>query len=325
MTSNQKINWAIVGLGRIARIFASDLIKVPQANLYAVASRSFEKAIHFSKAFDVNHHFTQYEEMLQDPNIDIVYISSPHVLHFEQSLLALQHGKAVLCEKPITMDVNQLEILIDLAKKKNLFLMEGLWTRFLPSFEYILDKLSSPGIGKINLLKSDFCFKATYNPADRLFDKKLGGGSLMDVGIYPIFMSILFLGIPVKVSASSIMLPTGVDASCTISFEYSDGSQAILESSIVYDTPTEMMLIGSDGRLVLNGPFYKSEKVTSYIDYQLEEKIFPLEGNGFLYEINEVHQCLEQQLMESQKLPLSLSLIAQNLMQEIRTQINLSY
>lgn len=323
---NKKIKWGIIGLGKIANKFASDLMLSKDAELYAVASRSLKKAENFATKYNAEKYFNSYEELAQDAEIDVVYIATPHTFHFENTLLCLQNDKSVLCEKPMGMNSSEVEIMINEANKRNLFLMEGLWTRFIPATEKLLELIKNKVIGEILFVKADFGFKAEYNLDGRLYNKKLGGGSLLDIGIYPVYLSLLLLDIPKQIKALARFTETGVDNYCSVLLDYEDNTKAILESTIEADTPIEAYIYGTKGNIKLHKRFHHSEKLTVNRDgFPVEEIDLKYKGEGYIHEIEEVNNCLINNKTESEKLPLSNSLNLISLLDKIRDEIGLKY
>lgn len=321
-----KIKWGIIGLGNIANKFASDLQLSKNAILYGVASRNIEKAKDFGEKYHSQKHYDSYEEMVKDEAIDVVYIATPHSFHFENTILCLKNNKSVLCEKPMGLDSHQVKRMIKEARSRNLFLMEGLWTRFIPATEKLIELLSDNSIGDIVSVRADFGFKGDLNLESRVYNKKLGGGSLLDIGIYPIYLSLLTLGLPTHIKAMARMTETGVDSYCSMLFDYKDSAKAILESTIEADTPIEAHIYGSKGVIKLHTRFHHSEKISLYQKGELKN-VFELgyEGNGYLYEIEEVNSCLIRNGLESMKLPQSVSLDLISLIDQIKDIIGLSY
>ncbi len=197
----KKIKWGIIGLGNIAHKFATDLLTIEDAKLYAVASRSQEKADKFAKKFGATKAYNSYEAIANDPNIDAVYIATPHALHKENTLMCLENGIAVLGEKPFAMNAAEVDEMIAKAKEKNVLFMEALWTYFLPHYQYVLNLLENKTYGNILKIESDFGFARPYNTDARLFNKSMGGGSLLDIGIYPIFAALSTMGAPKNIEA----------------------------------------------------------------------------------------------------------------------------
>lgn len=322
---NKTINWGIIGLGKIANKFAQDMQLSNNAVLHAVASRNGEKAKLFSEKYNSTKWFDSYEALANDPEIDVVYIATPHTFHFEYAMMCLEKGKGVLCEKPMGMNAAEVEALTSEAKSRNLFLMEGIWTRFIPATNKLLQILENKTIGDLLFVRADFGFKADTNPEGRLFNKKLGGGSLLDIGIYPIYLSLLTLGIPIDAKAMARMTDAGVDSYCSILFDYEIGSKAILESTFEADTPTEAFIYGTKGSLQLHSRFHHSEKLTITYNGTKEDLDLKYQGNGYFHEIEEVNHCLLNRSIESSKLPLKTSLDLISLIDRVKKEIGLNY
>jgi predicted dehydrogenase len=323
---NTRINWGIIGLGKIAHSFASDLQLSKNSTLYGVASRNIEKAERFSKKYNSVTYYNSYEELTKAPEIDVIYVANPHTSHFENTMMCLKNGKAVLCEKPLGINSVEVKTMLNEARSKKLFLMEGLWTRFIPATEKVIKLLKEDTIGDVIFIRADFGFKGDQNPEGRLYNKKLGGGSLLDIGIYPIYLSLLTLGFPKDVKAMARMTQTEVDSYCAILFDYENSSKAILESTFEADTPTEAYIYGSKGALKMHSNFHHSEKISLYQNGKLMEAFnMEYQGNGYLYEIEEVNGCLMRKVTESSKLPQSLSLNLITLIDRVKDEIGLSY
>ncbi|PLX23358.1 MAG: hypothetical protein C0599_04645 [Salinivirgaceae bacterium] len=322
----QKVNWGILGLGKIADKVSVDILLAKQSNIYAVASRSEEKAKAFAEKFNAQKYFSSYEELVHCSDVDVVYVATPHVFHFEHAMMALKHGKHVLCEKPLGMNVKQVEALITEALKQQVFLMEGLWTRFVPATKKMLEWVDAGLIGEIISVKADFGFKAEYNPDGRLFNKNLGGGSLLDIGIYPAYLSLLLLGLPKEIKATARMTDTGVDSYFSALCEYENGAVATLESTTEADTPIEGYIYGTKGFIKMHSRFHHTEKLTLNIYNKSEEIIeLPYKGEGYVHEIDEVNDCITGGKVESDLLPITTSKQLANLLDQIRMIINLNY
>jgi predicted dehydrogenase len=322
---HKKIHWGIIGLGKIANKFASDLQHSETAILQGVASRSLEKAIAFASTHNAVSTFDSYEKLVNDPKIDVIYIATPHTFHFENTMLCLKHGKAVLCEKPMGINSTQVKTMIQEAKSRKLFLMEAIWTRFMPTIEKMIALLDEKVIGDVIQVRADFGFKAELNLESRLFNKELGGGSLLDIGIYPIFLSLLVLGIPTDIKTMARMTATDVDSFCAMLFNYSTNAKAVLESTIEANTPTEAFIHGTKGTIKLHRRFHQPNTIT--LDKDGKETIFklPFTGNGYVHEIEEVNSCILNGETESKKLPLDLSMNLITLIDTVKTQIGLHY
>lgn len=319
-------NWGIIGLGKIAHKFAHDLNLAEGANLYGVASRNIDKAVKFSTDYNADKYYGSYKDLVEDVNIDIVYIATPHKYHCENTLMALEAGKAVLCEKAFAMNRQEVEMMIFKAHEKNVFLMEALWTRFIPSTEKIISLLKSGVIGNLKSIRADFGFTAKNIPEERLFDKSLGGGSLLDTGVYPVFLSLLTLGIPNEIKAFANMSLDGIDNSCTILFKYSTGQLAVLDCSIISFTPKEGFLNGDLGYLKMHNSFQHTKEISCFEGHQLMNTYnVDYVGNGYYHEIIEVMKCISEGKIESEKMPLSFSLDLISTLDRIRDEIGLSY
>lgn len=317
--------WGIIGPGKIARKFAKGLTEVPGAELYAVASRSVAKAEEFAKEFNATKFYGSYEDLVKDEEVDIIYIATPHVFHYEHSLLCLKHKKAVLCEKPFAMNKEQVNEMILTAKKKNIFLMEALWTYFLPHYQYVLELVKSKKFGKITGLEADFGFEAPFLPEKRLFNKDLGGGSLMDIGIYPVFAALTLLGKPDTISAKAEFSETGVDESCSIVFNYQNGVRAHLLSTINKTTPTTATITFEKATLTINRRFHEPTSITILHNDQEETISFDVKTNGYNFEAEHVQQMLAQGRTESTVMSFEKSLELIELLDGIREEIGLVY
>ena len=323
---NKTINWGILGLGRIAEKFANDLQFVPNARLYAVGSREKEKANNFGKKYGAVKFYGSYEEMLADKELDVVYIATPHVLHCENTLQCLRAGKAVLCEKPFAMDETQVKLMIAEAKKQNLFLMEALWTTFLPTILKVEELIAAGTLGDIIHIKSDFGYKALYDVNWRLFNKKLGGGSLLDIGIYPIFIALHILGIPDKIISDAFVGETDVDESMVMAFKYNSGATASLSSSLVTNTPVETDICGTKARIKIHRMWHIPTYLTlTSNEGQEQEFHFDTKGFGYEYEAMEVTNCLLEGKKESAKMTHDFSLKLIKTLDKIRLQNGLVY
>ncbi|MGM0566959.1 MAG: Gfo/Idh/MocA family protein [Bacteroidota bacterium] len=322
---SRKIKWGIIGLGQIAHKFAADLMLSNDAVLHGVASRELNKARLFAKKFKSIKHYDSYEALANDSDIDVIYIATPHVFHFENTMMCLRKGKAVLCEKPMGMNADEVNIMVQEAKSRNLYLMEGIWTRFIPATEKLIEILNQKIIGEVFSVRADFGFKGDFNPESRLYNKKLGGGSLLDIGIYPVYLSLLTLGIAKDLKAMARMTQTGVDSYCSMLFNYENGSKAILESTTEANTPTEAFIYGSKGSIKLHSRFHHTEKLTISRNGEKEILDIKYEGNGYIHEIKEANRCLINQEVESPKLPLKTSLNLISLIDRVKEEIGLKY
>jgi predicted dehydrogenase len=321
------MNWAILGLGKIAHKFASDLKNVKGATLFAVASTNHERAISFAKQYNVPNFFDNYESLLGFSGIDVIYIATTHPTHAELTLKCLKAGIPVLCEKPFAMNAEEARKMIVTARREGVFLMEAIWTRFIPLFSKALDLIESDEIGEVLTIKADFGFKATPFDADsRIHNPKLGAGSLLDIGIYPIFLSQILLGRPEKILAHATLNELGADENCAMIFQYLDKKIAMLHSSILMTTPTDAYIFGTKGTIYLHTRFHHASKMTLSRYGKPDEIIeMPNEGHGYGYEAAHVMDCIEQGLSESPLLPLDFSLELTEILDWVRAECGILY
>ena len=319
-------NWGILGPGRIAKKFASALALTTDSRLYGVASRDKVRAQDFAQTFKAEKYYSDYLSLIQDPLVDVIYIATPHAYHFELAKACLENNKPVLSEKPLTLDAQQTQILLTLSQIKQVFLMEALWTRFIPMTVSILENVQSGILGELRYVKADFGFPAPFDPAGRLFNPSLGGGSLLDVGIYPLFLCSLLLGTPESITAVGRLSEAQIDLDCQAVLQYSDNKTAYIGSSIHYQMPITAEITGTKGQIMIPCPWYKNDH------YQLktEDKDWEIVQlgaltNGFEYEINEVTTSLNQGLIQSTKWPVTSSLQLASLMDQIKQQLGVQY
>lgn len=322
----ENIRWGIIGPGKIAHKFAQDLLLVEGAVLQGVASRDGEKAREFGQQYGAVECFDSYEALVANPQIDVVYVATPHVFHFEHSMICLEHGKHVLCEKPFGMNAYQVQLMTEKAREQGLFLMEALWSRFIPSVGKVLELIGQDVVGTIEYVRADFGFLGDTHPQKRVYNKALGGGSLLDVGIYPVFLSLLLQGEPSKIKAMASFSESEVDTVCAMLFDFENGQKAVLESGIIANTPMEAYVYGSNGFIKMHPRFHHSQRLSLCLNGQ-EEQILdvPYLGNGYFHEIEEVMQCLRSGEKESVKMPHAFSVSLIGLLDRIRKEIGLWY
>ena len=324
MKNKDRINWGIIGLGNIANQFAADLILIEEANLTAVASRDFNKANDFAKQYNCPKAYDSYEALFADDEVDIVYIATPHDSHAELSIRALENGKHVLCEKPMALSYNDAVRMIEASKKYNKFFMEAFWTRFIPSVKEVLEKVNQGIIGDVNYVKSDFNFYADENEGGRLFDEKLGGGALYDIGVYPLFLSYIMLGIPKGIIAKSIYSKNGIDLQTSMILDY-EKAQTILNASINSKSDMKAVIGGTQGYIQFNAPWHVADGYTLVINNDEEVFNFPTLGKGYAYEAIECHHCIRNNQIESQLWSHQNSLDLSKITEEIKIQIDLPF
>jgi len=306
----KKYNWAILGCGHIAKKFASDLKLLPNANLYAAASRDWQKANGFKNEYGFEVAYGNYEEMVNDPKVDAVYIATPHSHHHEHTLLCLNHKKAVLCEKAFAINKNEVEEMVACAKENNTFLMEAFWTMFQPSFIKAMEILNSGELGKLNIVRSDFAFNAPFIEEKRLYNVKLGGGSLLDIGIYPVFAALTSLGKPNIIKSFAHFCSTLTEESISIIFKYEGGEMANLTSSLASHSPVQTEYWCENGYMILNPRWYAPTNITIVKNGQEPQTLRPghNEGFGYQYEAAHVMKCLDEGKIQSEIMTWQISL-----------------
>ena len=324
-----KIRWGILGCGRIARKFAADLRLVEDAELTAIASRSKETLELFAKDFACKHHHNNYEALAANDEVDVIYIATPHSHHYEHTMLCLNHDKAVLCEKAFAINSRQASEMIKTAKERKVFLMEALWTKFLPHYKKLQELLQQKTLGEIKSVLVNFGFKTSDKSPQRLFDPSLGGGTLLDIGIYNVFITISVLGKPDSIEATMIPSPTGVDEQIAVLFKYKNGAMAQLFSSFTTNLPTQAEINGTEGCITLTTRFYEPSAIiqlSKKIPY--EREIIPVEkeaGFGYHYEARHVNECLKKGLVESPVMTHTDTLLLMEILDAIRNKARIEY
>lgn len=319
------INWGIIGPGKIARKFAASLQEVKDSKLFAVASRNLGRAENFAKENGATKAYGSYEEMLRDKDVDVVYVATPHNFHFEHTLLALENYKPVLCEKPFAINRKQVEMMISSARQKNLFLMEAMWTPFLPHIKYVVEIIDSGKYGRIKNLKADFGFNAPFDETGRLFLKCLGGGSLLDIGIYPVFLALHTLGKPEDIEAKAVLGRTGVDEVCDVIFHYPTGTTAQLHSNLQRKTPTTAEFEMEKAAITIHSRWHEPTTVSITTEEGTTSRTFDAASFGYEYEARHVQEMLRKGKTESDVMTFERSLELITLLDTIRKKIQLEY
>lgn len=323
---NRPIRWGILGTGAIAAAFATALRQVTDATLFAVGSRSQTSADDFAQTYDLVRAFASYAELAADPDVDVVYIASPHTAHFEHTMLCLGAGKHVLCEKPFALNSTQTEQMVALAKHNGLFLMEAMWMRFIPLIIELRRRVDAGEIGQVRMIQADFGFRAPRNPHSRLFNPELAGGALLDVGIYPLAFSALLLGAPTKITSLANIGTTGVDEQSAYVLKHEGGELSVLASALRTQTSMSAWVYGTDGRIHLPKQFWRAKEMVLYRNEMQPESIhLPYTGNGYQFEAQEVVDCLRAGKTESGIMPLRDSESLMGTMDTIRRQWGLTY
>ncbi|MFB6272738.1 MAG: Gfo/Idh/MocA family protein [Salinibacter sp.] len=303
------IHWGILGTGTIARLVAEDLALLPDAELTAVGSRTQARANDFGDTFDVPRSYDSYDALADDPDLDVVHVATPHSGHLKHATMALEAGCAVLCEKPLALNADQAAQLIATARRRDQFLMEGMWTRFLPVMDAVRRLIhDEQALGDVHLLRADIGVTRSFDPEHRLFDPALGGGALLDLGVYPIAFAFDLFGPPDHVTSSAVVGETGVDEQCAAVFRYDDGTQAVWHASVRADAGRTCVLAGSEGRLRGTRSWWKGAPFTlTRADGSTDTWARPYEGNGYQFEAAHVMQCLHDGRTESPVMPLDES------------------
>ena len=319
--------FAIIGLGNIARKFAADIKLVEGATLTSVASRSQERADAFAEEFNVRYAAGSYDKLFEGPHLHAVYIATPHTSHAELVKMCMDHDIPVICEKPMGINITQVQELVDLARHKQVYLMEALWTRFLPSFQAAKRHIDAGAIGKVEGLRADFGFKLGPHSRERLTNIELGGGALLDIGIYPVFLAQVMFGPPNKITAVARFSESGVDVDDTIVLEHEGGILATLHCTLLAKTKTEAVIYGSKGTLFWDGLWYKQSDFTIKKDNSEEELRYAAKPRGFGYahEAQAMVEDLREGRTESPLWSLDDSLTLHTTLTKIRELIGLKY
>lgn len=296
-----KIKWGILGCGKIAAKFAGDLRMVKDAVLTAVAARDHDRALEFAKTFGAERAFDNYEA-LASSDVDVIYIATPHTFHYPHTLLCLSHKKAVLCEKPFAMNIRQARHMIETARKQDVFVMEAFWTKFLPQYKKVIELINEGAIGSISWVQADFGFRAPDPVPARLWDPLLGGGALLDIGIYPVFLAQSLLGTPEDISATVTRYPSGVDQQAVVAFRHKGGALSALSCSLSSDTPVHAVIAGTEGRIELHDRFHNATSrvfLSKNREALREVEVYREDGYGYQFEAQHVTDCLMRNLKES--------------------------
>lgn len=320
------LNWGILGPGKIARKFAQALERVPGCRLVAVGSRDVEKANQFAKEFGAKKSYGSYEALASDSEVDVVYVATPHTFHYAHSMLCVANGKSVLCEKPLSVDSKSTLELTKAAAAKGVFLMEAMWTRFLPVTQKIEELLATNTIGTPNYLRADFGFPAPFNAESRLYNMRLGGGAMLDIGVYPLFLALHVMGKPGGVISYSHVSVTGSDIATSAILHYTDGRIAEIHCSLNAQTPLTAEIAGPDGLIVIDRPWYKGKSVAiKRRDDSTMTFDVSYGDNGFEYQIQESMRCIQAGRKESLLLPHSFSNLMAGIAEQITNRAGIKY
>ncbi|HEV7961634.1 MAG TPA: Gfo/Idh/MocA family oxidoreductase [Actinoplanes sp.] len=319
------IRWGILGTGGIAAAFAGDLPRVAGAELAAVGSRSLSSAEKFAREHGFARAHGSWAELAADPDVDVVYVATPHAFHLPAALACLAGGKAVLCEKPMTLDLPSAARLVQEARTHGLFLMEAMWMRCNPAIRKMVDLIADGAIGDVTAVHADFGLQGPFDAGHRLRDPALGGGALLDLGVYPINLAHLVLGAPATVTSWAHLTPEGVDDNTGVLLGYDSGAMAALTCGLVGATRNAASITGTRGRIDLPPVFFAPQSFTLHRADTAEVFEFPFEGRGYQFEAEEVQRCLRSGAPESPLMPHETTLEVMALMDTVRNEVGVVY
>ena len=323
---NKRFNWGILGPGRIANQFAEGLKVIEDASLFAIGSKNLERGQAFAKKYQAEKVYNSYEALVNDPEVDAVYIATPHRFHFDQILLCLNAGKPVLCEKPLTVNAAETKELVKVAIAKNTFLMEAFWTVYLPIYAQVRQWLNEKVIGDLRLMDSTLGINVPKAHDDRWLNPELAGGTLLDMGVYPISVSQWVMGRePQSFSAKAYMGKTGVDELTAVILKYENGVISTFSSNFISDDANNFYIYGSKGHICIHGPYWGASRATLVCGGQELTVTKPLSGGGFEFETEEAMRCFRQGLLESPLMTHAQTVAKMSLMDSIRFEIGLKY
>ena len=317
----EKIRWGILGCGKIANKLAEAVTAVENAELAAVGSRTREKAEAFADEHGAANRHGSYESLVADPIVDVVYVATPHPMHRENSILALEADKPVLCEKPFTVTTAEAVEVVETAERKGLFLMEAMWTRFLPPVRRIRELLEDGAVGEVRMVQADFGFRSGWDPAGRLLNPDLAGGGLLDVGVYTLSLASMILPFPLLDTVSLADIGrTGVDEQCAVIIKFEGGRLAVLISAIRTRTPQGAVILGTEGWIDLGQKWWGGGPFVLHRDGSDPETVeVPMKENGFIYEVEETGRCLKEGIRESPVLPWQETLRVMEMLDTVRS------
>jgi predicted dehydrogenase len=328
LPADRPVRWGILATGKIARGFAQNLALLPDAELTAVASRRLESAEEFAAAYGergITRAYGSYAELVNDPAVDVVYVASPHALHREHTMLAFDAGKPVLCEKALTMNAREAEELVRVAGERTLFFMEAMWMRCNPVIRRVQQLAERGDLGRIQQIRADLGFLVDAPETDRLLAPELGGGALLDMGVYVVTFAHLFLGDPDKVEAVAELSPSGVDLNLALSLGWDSGAVASLSATMTAWSPRNASIATDRGRIDLYDGFHhptEARWTEAGESHLIHEDVI---GTGLANEAAEVMRCLRNGEVESPLVPHEQSLAVMRLMDRVRERIGLRY
>lgn len=321
-----QLKWGVLGAGGIAKTFVADC-KAAEINMAAVASRSLDKAEKFAADAGIDVAYGSYEQLVADPEIDIVYVATLHPTHAEHAILGINAGKHVLIEKPCTLNAREAQAVAQAAAENSVFVMEAMWTRFLPSMRRIEQIIADGGIGELRSLQADHSQYLPYTRAPRLHERELGGGALLDLGVYPVSFANRLFGKPESISARAKLTDQGVDEISSAIFTYATGAEAIVQSNFMALGSNKATVIGSEGRIELDAVWYNQTSFSHFNSQGdlVERYETKIAGRGMHFQALEVEQCVAANKLQSDRMSLDESIQIMQVMDEIRAQVGVQY
>jgi predicted dehydrogenase len=323
---SEEIRWGVVGPGRIAEKVVQDFGHVEGARAVAVASRSIDRARDFADRHGLQRAHGSYADILADPEVDVLYVATPHAQHHAVALGALKAGKALLVEKTFTATVAGAQEVVDLSREAGVFVMEAMWTRFQPAVVRMRELIADGAIGEVRSVQADLGVQREVDPADRLFAKELGGGALLDLGVYVVSFAQMLLGDPDTVAAAGSLLETGVDAEAALLLGYADGRTATLTTSLRNALPGQARVFGTAGWIDVLPRFHHPQTIVLHrADADPEPITIGQRGGGYSHELIEVTQCLRAGRTESAVMPLADTLAVQRVLEDAAGQLGVTF
>jgi len=317
------IRWGIAGTGSMAASFVGDFANLSDGQIDAVASRSASSAETFAAANDIGRAHGSYEALAADPHIDVVYVAGIHTVHADQAVMFLDAGKHVLVEKPMALNVAQVDSMIEAAARNDRFLMEAMWMRFNPAHVAMMDRIEAGAIGDVRRIIADFSFALPFDPEHRLYDRQKGGGALLDLGIYPVTLAWWVLGPPARIDVAGHVSETGVDDEITLLMSWDGGASAALTAGLRLPGTMAARIEGTEGAIELPLPAHCTDHMT--IRSGLETEQITAEAAGHRHQVVEVHRCLRDGVRESARMPLATSRAMIERFDEIRAELGVRY
>jgi dihydrodiol dehydrogenase / D-xylose 1-dehydrogenase (NADP) len=322
----EKIRLGILGTGNMARQFAAALHHAGNIELIAAGSRRQESAERFAREFGLRKFHAGYEELAADRDIDLVYVATPHSCHLSNTLMCLDAGKAVICEKPFAINANEAAAMIAKAREKKLFLMEAMWTRYIPAVVRLRELLAEDAIGEVQLMIAGGAFMPDFTPEAYLFRPELGGGVLLDAGVYLVSMASMVFGAPGKILAAGCIGERGIDEHDALLLQHDGGALASLYVSLRARSSPDMTLLGDGGKIYLHAPVFAPRMLTLGVHGKGEEVLnFPFAGNGYQFQAIEAAKCILAGRTESVSMPLDETLGIMRTLDEVRNQLGVKY